>query len=77
MRSMFMKRTTMVGGRARIFQAEGFTFDMGPSWYWMPELVDELFEEMGEKRSDYLQLERLDPSYRVYWNDETHTNMPC
>jgi phytoene desaturase len=71
------EKNSMAGGRARIFKAEGFTFDMGPSWYWMPELVDGLFEELGEDRRDYVQLERLDPSYKVYWNDETSTNMPA
>jgi phytoene desaturase len=71
------EKNDMVGGRARIFKAEGFTFDMGPSWYWMPELIDQIFEELGEDRNDYVQLERLDPSYKVYWNDETSTDMPA
>ncbi len=71
------EKNSMVGGRARIFKAEGFTFDMGPSWYWMPELIDEIFQELGERREDYVPLERLDPSYKVYWNDKTSTNMPA
>lgn len=71
------EKNEMAGGRARIFKAEGFTFDMGPSWYWMPELVDKIFEELGEKREDYLELVRLDPSYKVFWNDETSTNLPA
>ena len=71
------EKNSLVGGRARIFKAEGFTFDMGPSWYWMPELVDRLFEELGERREDYVPLERLDPAYKVYWNDQTSTSIPA
>lgn len=57
------------GGRSQKFTQNGFTFDMGPSWYWMPELIDRMFEELGEKRSDYYSLKRLDPSYRVFWEN--------
>jgi len=67
----------MVGGRARVFEAEGFTFDMGPSWYWMPDLIDKLFDDLGENREDYFTLKRLDPSYKVFWNDQTATNLPA
>ncbi|BDS13863.1 phytoene desaturase family protein [Aureispira anguillae] len=66
-----------VGGRARIFEAEGFTFDMGPSWYWMPELIDQVFEDLGEDRAEYMDLVRLDPSYKVFWKDETSTAIPA
>jgi phytoene desaturase len=65
------------GGRSRVFEAEGFTFDMGPSWYWMPELIDSLFEELGEKRADYYQLTRLDPSYQVFWKNSPPTAVPA
>ena len=57
------------GGRARNFSAAGFTFDMGPGWYWMPDVFERYFNSFGKKVSDYYQLERLDPSYRVYWKD--------
>ncbi|HSK11692.1 MAG TPA: phytoene desaturase family protein [Phnomibacter sp.] len=58
------------GGRARLMQAEGFTFDMGPSWYWMPDVFERYFHQFGKKVSDYYELMRLDPSYRVYWQDD-------
>ena len=58
------------GGRARQLKEAGFVFDMGPSWYWMPEVFERFFNSFGKKVSDYYQLNRLDPSYRVYWNDE-------
>jgi phytoene desaturase len=58
------------GGRARQLKEDGFTFDMGPSWYWMPDVFERFFNSFGKKVSDYYKLDRLDPSYRVYWNDE-------
>ena len=57
------------GGRARQKNAAGFSFDMGPSWYWMPDVFERFFAQFGKKVADYYQLKRLDPSYRVYWPD--------
>lgn len=57
------------GGRARQFTEAGFTFDMGPSWYWMPDVFERYFRQFGKSVADYYQLKRLDPSYRVYWPD--------
>lgn len=65
-----LEKNAIPGGRARQMKAEGFTFDMGPSWYWMPEVFERYFNQFGKKVSDYYILERLDPSYRVYWQDE-------
>ena len=64
-----IEKNTTAGGRAQQLHAEGFTFDMGPSWYWMPDVFDRYFEQFGKKVSDYYSLIRLNPSYRVYWND--------
>ena len=55
------------GGRARHFKTDGFTFDMGPSWYWMPDVFDRYFASFGSLTSDFYELIRLDPSYRIYW----------
>jgi phytoene desaturase len=55
------------GGRARKLEAGGFTFDMGPSWYWMPDIFERFFNQFGKTVSDYYTLFRLDPSYRVYF----------
>lgn len=71
------EKNAMSGGRSQTFQAQGFTFDMGPSWYWMPELIDKMFIDLGEKREDYYKLKRLDPAYRVFWNDDTYTDIPA
>jgi phytoene desaturase len=64
------------GGRARQLKADGFMFDMGPSFYWMPDVFERYFAEFGKTVSDYYPLRRLDPSYRIYWNDG-HTDMPA
>lgn len=64
------------GGRARQLKEQGFTFDMGPSWYWMADVFDRYFEQFGKKSSDYYKLHRLDPSYRVYWQD-SFTDIPA
>ncbi len=58
------------GGRARKFEAGGFVFDMGPSWYWMPDVFERYFENFGKKTSDYYSLKRLDPSYKIFWEEE-------
>ncbi|MFN5188333.1 MAG: phytoene desaturase family protein [Chitinophagia bacterium] len=65
-----IEKHDLPGGRARKFKAEGFTFDMGPSWYWMPDIFERYFNAFGKKVSDYYALKRLDPSYRVYFENE-------
>jgi phytoene desaturase len=64
-----LEKQDQPGGRARILQEQGFGFDMGPSWYWMPDVFDRFFAQFGKTTSEYYSLKRLDPSYRVYWND--------
>jgi phytoene desaturase len=64
------------GGRARQLCEGGFKFDMGPSWYWMPDVFERFFAQFGKSTSDYYQLHRLDPSYRVYWSNDD-TNIPA
>lgn len=57
------------GGRSRFFSEQGFSFDMGPSWYWMPDVFERYFNSFGKHASDYYTLKRLSPSYRIYWDD--------
>lgn len=64
------------GGRARQLKEDGFTFDMGPSWYWMRDVFERYFASFGKKVEDYYTLERLDPSYRVYW-ESGFTDVPA
>jgi len=65
------------GGRARVFKAEGFTFDMGPSWYWMPDVFEKYFARFGKKVSDYYELQRLDPSYQVVFKGPETVDIPA
>lgn len=64
------------GGRARVFRNEGFVFDMGPSWYWMPDVFDQFFARFGKSTSDYYNLIRLDPSYQVFFRDGEPVKLP-
>jgi phytoene desaturase len=73
---IFEKNPT-IGGRARQFETQGFVFDMGPSWYWMPDVFEKFYQQFGYTTSDFYALKRLDPSYRVYWPDQTYTNVPA
>lgn len=72
-----LEKNTTLGGRARVFQDQGFTFDMGPSWYWMPEVFENFFAGFGKKTSDYYELVRLDPSYRVVFGIDDFINVPA
>jgi len=60
----------MTGGRARQFRKEGFTFDMGPSWYWMPDIFERFYQDFGYAAKDFYQLKRLDPSYQVFFEND-------
>jgi len=70
--TVFEKNET-VGGRCRQFIKEGFTFDIGPSWYWMPDIFDKFFADFGKKTSDYYQLDKLSPAYKIFFKDEEIT----
>ncbi len=65
-----IEKNEQAGGRARVFRKNGFVFDMGPSWYWMPDVFERFFNQFGKSAKDYYTLKRLDPSYRVFWEDE-------
>ena len=64
--TVFEKNTT-IGGRARQLKKEGFTFDIGPTWYWMPDVFERFFNDFGKKPSDYYELIKLSPAYQVYF----------
>jgi phytoene desaturase len=65
------------GGRAQWFEANGFTFDMGPSWYWMPDVFEKYFAKFNKTPKDYYELERLDPSYQVIFKNQEHYHVPA
>lgn len=61
------EKNDSIGGRARQLKIDGFTFDMGPSWYWMPDVFERFFADFGKKTTDYYELIKLSPAYRVYF----------
>lgn len=65
-----LEKNNMSGGRARVLREAGFVFDMGPSWYLMPDAFENFFKLFDKKPSDYYDLIRLDPSYRIYFGNE-------
>ena len=72
-----LEKNDSIGGRARKFAAEGFTFDMGPSWYWMPEVFENFFGAFGKKVSSYYDLVRLDPSYKIFFPKKEIMEVPA
>lgn len=62
------EKNATIGGRARQLKANGFTFDIGPTWYWMPDVFESFFADFGKKPSDYYELEKLAPAYKVYFS---------
>ena len=67
------EKNESVGGRASQFVKDGFTFDMGPSWYWMPDIFDRFFADFNKKTSDYYQLDKLSPAYKIFFSDDVIT----
>lgn len=72
-----LEKNDQPGGRARIWQSDGFTFDMGPSWYWMPEVFENFYNLFGKKTSDFYDLRRLDPGYRVVFGPDDQVDVPA
>lgn len=72
-----LEKNDSPGGRARQFKADGFTFDMGPSWYWMPDVFEKFYQDFGFTTSDFYELIRLDPSYRVIAKNGEAVEIPA
>lgn len=71
------EKNSQLGGRARSFEVDGFKFDMGPSWYWMPEVFEQFFNQFDKSVSDYYDLVRLDPSYVVHFGKDDIVELPA
>lgn len=65
-----LEKLSDLGGRGRVFSEQGFTFDMGPSWYMMSDVFEEFFTALGENIEEHLSLQRLSPSYRIFLKSE-------
>ena len=74
--TLFEKNET-TGGRARTFKSDGFTFDMGPSWYWMPDVFENFFAQFGKSASDYYQLKKLDPGFQLVFGKDDTVEIPA
>ena len=72
-----IEKNEQAGGRASKFEADGFVFDMGPSWYWMPEVFENYFNYFGKSTEDFYKLKRLDPSYRVFFKNGEEIDVPA
>lgn len=70
------EKNDQLGGRARVWKNDGFLFDMGPSWYWMPDVFEKFFSDFGKKPSDYYQLIKLSPAYKVFFDDIKSIEIP-
>ena len=64
-----VEKNKQIGGRARNFKAKGYTFDMGPSWYWMPEIFDNFFNSFNYKTKDFYELIKLDPGFKIVFEN--------
>ena len=72
--TVFEKNST-IGGRARQLKKDGFTFDIGPTWYWMPDVFERFFNDFNKKPSDYYELLKLSPAYQVYFGINEFTTI--
>jgi phytoene desaturase len=72
-----LEKNDQPGGRARVWEQDGYTFDMGPSWYWMPDVFENYFALFGKQPSDFYNLTRLDPGYRVYYGKDDTLDVPA
>ena len=71
-----LEKNEMAGGRARTWEKDGFTFDMGPSWYWMPDVFENFYQLFNKTTADFYDLQRLSPSYRIYFGKNDRMDIP-
>ncbi len=69
------EKNEQLGGRARQYKNEGFSFDMGPTWYWMPDVFEKFFQDFGKSPDQYYELEKLGPAYRVYFGKDEYVDI--
>ena len=70
-----IEKNSTYGGRLQTVSQQGYTFDSGPSWYWMPDIFDSFFEDFDKKTNDYYDLRRINPGYRVYFNKREYFDL--
>ncbi len=72
-----LEKNSLPGGRARVWRQDGFLFDMGPSWYLMSEVFERYFSHFQKSSADFYQLQKLDPLYRIYFEEEEPLEIPA
>ena len=72
-----LEKNSTIGGRARSYTGQGFTFDMGPSWYWMPDVFEQFFGQFGKKPSDYYNLVQLQPGFQMIFGKDDVVSIPA
>lgn len=71
------EKNAEIGGRSRQLVSNGYSFDMGPSWYWMPEVFEHFFNDFGYKVSDFYELDQLDPGFTIVYGKGDVLNIPA
>ena len=71
------EKNASAGGRARQLKEQGYLFDMGPSWYWMPDVFDRFFGDFGYKTSDFYKLQQLDPAFEMVLPEDEKISIPA
>ena len=71
-----VEKNSIAGGRARKLESDGYTFDLGPSWYWMPEVFERFFAHFDTHSSNYYELVKLNPAFRVFCENEEYIDIP-
>jgi phytoene desaturase len=64
-----LEKESTPGGRCNQLIRDGHRFDIGPTLFLMPEIWEETFTSLGERMSDHLELKRIDPTYKVHFDD--------
>lgn len=64
------EKNSSPGGRARVLEKDGFRFDMGPTFYWMPDIFEKFFNDFGKSSDDFYKMVRLDPGYEIYFGPD-------
>jgi len=71
------EKNAMPGGRARKLEENGYRFDMGPTWYWMPDVFEKFFNRFGYSVSDMYELKRVSPGYRMFFGVQDYVDVPA
>lgn len=71
------EKNDTIGGRCRTYTEDGFVFDMGPSWYWMPDIFERFYNDFGKTTSDFYELKKLNPGFQIYYSHDEKLQVPA